>query len=107
MQKFVFLLIMILAVTAEVVGDFFFKKWSISDNIELLNFGIIFYFTGALMWALSLKFESLSKAIIVFVLMTLVLGVALGVIVFKEELSLANKFGLVFAVLGLVLIEAF
>jgi multidrug transporter EmrE-like cation transporter len=103
--KFIFFGLITLAVALEVVGDIFFKKWSINNKNILLYAGLLIYFIGTVFWAVSLKYEYLSKAISVFTVMNLIIIVLVGVLYFKEDLSLINKFGIGLGILSVVLIE--
>jgi len=105
--KISFFVIMFLGVSFEVAGDYFFKKWSINDQYVVLGIGLLMYFIGTVFWALSLKFETLSRAITVFVILSLLMATAVGVLVFHEELSLANKLGILLGMASLLLLELF
>ena len=89
----------------EVVGDVFFKKWSTDSKNILLYIGLLIYFIGTIFWAISLKYEYLSKAISVFTVLNLVIVVLVGVLYFKEDLTLINKIGIGLGILSVVLIE--
>ena len=104
-SKFIFFGLIALAVVLEVVGDIFFKKWSISSKNTLLYIGLLVYFIGTIFWAISLKYEFLSKAISIFTILNLIIIVLVGVIYFKEDLSLVNKIGIVLGILSAILIE--
>ncbi|MFA4873053.1 MAG: SMR family transporter [Patescibacteria group bacterium] len=103
--KFIFFGLIVLAVALEVTGDIFFKKWSIDSRNVLLYFGLLIYFIGTIFWAISLKYEYLSKAISVFTVLNLVIVALVGVLYFKEDLSLINKIGIGLGILSVVLIE--
>jgi len=94
-----------LAVLLEVVGDILFKKWAIENRTILLVFGLLIYFIGTVFWAISLKYEYLSKAISVFTILNLIIIVLAGVLIFKENLSLINKIGIVIGIISVILIE--
>ena len=44
--KFIFLVLIALAVSLEVVGDILFKKWSLDSRNVFLYVGLLIYFTG-------------------------------------------------------------
>lgn len=94
-----------LAVLLEVIGDVFFKKWALENKNQLLILGLIIYFIGTFFWAISLKYEFLSKAISVFTILNLIIIVLVGLIYFKEGLSLINKIGIGLGILSVILIE--
>lgn len=99
------LALIFLAVVFEVVADILFKKWSIDSRNFLFAAGMLIYFVGTLFWAISLKYEYLSKAISVFTILNLVVLVLVGAIIFKEDLSLVNKVGIGLGVVSIILIE--
>jgi multidrug transporter EmrE-like cation transporter len=103
--KYIFFALILLAVALEVIGDILFKKWSIESKNVLLAVGLLIYFIGTIFWAISLKYEMLSKAISVFTILNLVAIVLVGVIMFKENLSLVNKVGIGLGILSIILIE--
>ncbi len=103
--KFIFFSLIILAVALEVVGDVFFKKWAIDSKTPLLYAGLLIYFIGTIFWAISLKYEFLSKAISIFTILNLIVVVLVGVLYFKEDLSLINKIGIGLGILSVILIE--
>ncbi len=103
--KYIFFALILLAVALEVVADILFKKWSIDSKNILLGIGLLIYFIGTIFWAISLKYGPLSKAISVFTILNLVIIVLVGVIMFKEDLSLINKVGIGLGILSIILIE--
>ena len=103
--KYSFIFLIVLAVVLEVFADIIFKKWSINSKNIFLYIGLLIYFIGTIFWAISLKYEYLSKAISIFTILNLIVIVLVGVIYFKEDLSLINKLGIALGILSVVLIE--
>lgn len=103
--KVLFFLCLFLGVSLEVIGDILFKKWSSGLGYSLLILGLITYALGTVFWAVSLKYELLSKAISVFTILNLIAVILVGVIFFKEDLSFMNKVGIVLGVISVVLLE--
>jgi len=103
--KILFWVFMFLGVGMEIVGDVFFKKWAIENRSFLFWLGFAIYAVGALFWALSLKYEMLSKAISIFTILNLVIVVLIGIIFFKEDVSLTSKIGIVLGIISVILIE--
>jgi len=99
------LILILLAVSFEVVADILFKKWSIGNSNLFFSAGLLIYFIGTIFWAISLKYEYLSKAVSVFTILNLILLVIVGIILFKEDLSLVNKIGIGLGIISIVLIE--
>lgn len=105
-MKTLFLLIVSVAALFEGFGDILLKKWAISNNKNIfLVIGLIIYLIGTILWAISLKYEFLSKAISIVTILNMLVVVGFGVLYFKEELSLVNIIGILLAVLSIFLIE--
>jgi len=101
----VFMGLVLAAATLEVVADIFLKKWSLGNNSYLLVMGLLFYFIGTIFWAVSLKYEFLSRAISVFTVFNFCAVVIVGLVIFKEDISLINKIGIGMGILSIILIE--
>jgi len=104
-SKSIFLLLIGSAVILEVVADLFFKKWALSNRQVLFVAGLLVYFVGTVFWAFSLKYELLSRAGVVFTVVNMIVLTLVGILVFKENLSLVNKIGIGLGVLSVILIE--
>lgn len=102
--KLIFLILTGAAVALEVVGDVFFKKWSLSNRWMLLAIGLAVYFAGTIFWAFSLKHEYLANAIGVFTILNLIAVSLIGIYLFKEDLSVVNKIGIVLGVASVALL---
>ena len=103
--RILFWIFTLLGVSLEITGDVFFKKWAIESRAALLWSGFIIYAFGALFWALSLRYEMLSKAISVFTILNLIIVALIGVILFKENISTLSKIGILLGLIGIALIE--
>ncbi|MFA6268997.1 MAG: EamA family transporter [archaeon] len=103
--KLIFFALVLAATLFEVVGDVFFKKWSLDNNNIILIAGFIIYFIGTVFWAFSLKYEGLAKSISILTVLNLIVVVLVGVLYFKEDLSLVNKVGIVLGIVSVALIE--
>lgn len=104
-SKLIFLILLFIAVLLEVFSDILFKKWSLGSKNSFLVIGLIIYMIGTAFWAVSLKYEFLSKAISVFAVLNLIVLVLVGIVYFKEDLSFVNKIGIGLGVLSVILIE--
>lgn len=103
--KLIFITLTITAVAFEVLGDIFLKRWSIENKNVVLAIGLAIYFVGTIFWAWSLKYELLSRAISIFTVVNLMAVVLVGVLVFNEQLTLQQKFGIALGVVSVLLIE--
>jgi len=71
----------------------------------LFYLGLLIYLMGTVFWAISLKYNYLSKAVSVFTVLNLIIVVLVGVVYFKENLSFTNKAGVLLGILSVILIE--
>lgn len=101
--KFIFFGLLILGVIFEVMGDIFWKKWTIENKLWFFVVGLIIYFIGSIFWAVTLKYEAMSKAIVIFTVLNSVILVGIGVFFFKENLSLVNKIGIGLGLISVIL----
>ncbi len=104
MNKWFFGLI-IFAVIFEVTADILFKYWTLNTKTFFLIGGVILYSISTIIWAFSLKYEYLSKAITIFTILNLVGVVLVGLFLFKEDVSLINKFGILLGIVSVILIQ--
>jgi multidrug transporter EmrE-like cation transporter len=103
--KIIFFSLIAAAVAFEVVADILLKKWSLENKNIMLIIGLALYFVGTVFWAVSLKYDLLSKAISIFTVLNLIVIILVGVFMFKENLSLINKIGLALGVLSIIFVE--
>ncbi len=89
---------LVLGTVLEVVGDIFFKKhwlWS----------GMFFYTAGTFFWAYALRLGELSKLIVVFSVLNLILAVFAGLLIFNEQLTATQWVGVGLGVASVVLLS--
>ena len=104
-MKPVFLILITTVTFAEIFADFLFKKWVIGSNKWFLIIGICAYLISTIFWAFSLRYESLSKAISIFTILSLIVVVLMGVYVFNEHLSITNVIGIVLGIVSIILVS--
>lgn len=94
-----------MAVAFEIMADILFKYWSINARGVFLWGGVALYGIATIIWANSLKFEQLSKAITIFTVVNLIVVILVGVALFNENLSLLNKIGVLLGVISVILVQ--
>lgn len=104
-MKFAFLILLLIGVLFESVGDILFKYWSINSKNVFLIIGVLFYTVSTVVWAYSLRLEYLSKAITIFTVLNLIIIILVGIIFFKEDVSTVNKVGMLLGVISVVLMQ--
>lgn len=99
------LFLMLLGASLEVVGDVAFKKWGQSSKTWFAWAGMLSYSAGSIAWMYALKNRDLGRTVVVFMMVNALLAVFLGVLLFDEKLTMGHKIGLVFALTALYLLE--
>ncbi len=104
--KFIFIILLLTGAVLDTVADIFLKKWALENKTILLGIGLLIYFIGTVFWAFSLQHGELSRGIVIFTLLNLILVLLAGVLLFHEELSLLQKAGIVLGLVSIVLLES-
>ena len=104
MKSFIIIWVVVVAIL-EVIGDILFKEWAIHNKNLFLVLGIVFYMIATIFWAFSLKYQDLSKAVVIFAVLTLIIGVLVGVFFYKESLTTLNTIGIILGLASVILIE--
>jgi multidrug transporter EmrE-like cation transporter len=104
-MRYIFFGLIFLAVFLEVIADILFMKWSVDHKNILFAVGMVIYTIGTVFWAISLKYDYLSRAISVFTILNLIIITLAGVLIFKEDLSNINKIGIALGIISVILIE--
>jgi multidrug transporter EmrE-like cation transporter len=93
------------AVVLEAAGDVLFKMAHIESRTTFLVLGTILYLIAVVVWAFSLKYEMLSKAIALFSVLNAMAVIAAGFVLFGEQPSLLAKVGMVLGVVAVGLLQ--
>ncbi len=107
LTKIIFFSLIIIAVSFEIFADVLFKKWANSNRFYFILIGLIIYLIGTLFWAFSLRYEFISKAGSIFVLLNLIGLSLVGLLIFNEKLSVLNWIGIFLGLISILLIELF
>ena len=98
-------LVMVGTVTLlEISADILFKEWALKNQIFLLIIGILLYTGSTIVWAFSLKQESLSKAISIFTVLSFIVIVLIGHYFFKENITGLQFVGICLGLASIVLL---
>jgi multidrug transporter EmrE-like cation transporter len=103
--KTIFLILIFLVALMEACADILFKKWSLDNRSILLGVGLALYFIATVIFAFSLKYEFLSKAISIYAILNTLLIVLAGILLFNETLTITNKIGILLGIISVILIE--
>lgn len=97
-------LILLISAVVEVIGDLYLKLWT--EGKSQLWIGIVLYAIGSCGWIYCLKSYSLSKGLVIFTLLNLVIGVLSGVFVLKEQISIKVYLAFSLAFVAILLFES-
>lgn len=103
--KKLFLGLIGIAAVLEAVGDIVLKKWAIDGRYTILLIGLFVYLVATMIWAWSLKYDFLSRAISTITIINLIIVVLAGVFLFNEDLSITNKIGIALGILSVIMIQ--
>jgi multidrug transporter EmrE-like cation transporter len=104
-HKVLFLLLVLGGAALETAGDILFKLWSLRDRAVLLVVGLAMYIAGSVMWAFSIKYEQLSKAVFVFVIVNVLLVAAAGLLFFNERFTVRHYVAIGLGIASIALLE--
>ena len=100
--------ILVLSCVVATVSDMFLGWWAKKDThpVACLILGFILLNLAGLIWAYSMRRGIESAVAITFYALATVLGCSwLGVVVFKEPLSLSNGVGIALGLVALILVS--
>jgi drug/metabolite transporter (DMT)-like permease len=89
----------------DILGDFMAKKWGMENKAIFLYLLIFFYSVSGVLWGLSLRYGELSKGTMIINLLNVFIMIIIGVVVFKEDLTLPNKIGIALGLVSIYLIQ--
>lgn len=102
MKFFVSVIAVAFAVVLSTIADVFLKKSQLS-NFNYVCLGVLFYALGALPVALAFKLVDFSLVFFIWEVIAVILGLGLGIFLFKEQFSVLKFVVLISAIITLVL----
>lgn len=102
MKHTVPILFVSLAVVLSTIADVFLKK-SQMQNYSQISIGVLLYALGALPVAAAFKLIDFSLVFFIWEAVAIILGVTLGIIIFREDFSWFKFGAFFFAAISLVL----
>ncbi len=94
-----------LTIVADTASDIFLKKWAMSGIKSSILLGLLLLCITGVLWGISLKYAPLSKSVVVYNVANVILAVIAGIVIFKENLTVINVFGILFGILSIVLLS--
>jgi multidrug transporter EmrE-like cation transporter len=101
-----FYALLMFAVILESGADVLFRKCGLATNTPLFLAALAVYVVGGACWGLSLQYREVSRGIIVFAMLNVMVVTVAGVLLFDEQLSFTNKLGILCGLGSLILIES-
>jgi multidrug transporter EmrE-like cation transporter len=87
-------------------GEYISKLFSLKPSLFLAGITVVPYIIGVWLWLPAiLKMQSLSVAGTVWNVMSTIVTILVGVLVFKESLSYANMVGILCAITSIILLS--
>lgn len=94
--------LVLVCVFLEIVGEITLKWWTIDATWYYMLFGILSYLCIAVVYGFALKQGSLVVANGLWQIFALIIISVIGVIMFKESLTVGQWFGLTVALIGMI-----
>jgi multidrug transporter EmrE-like cation transporter len=101
-----FYTLLVCAVVLECSADVLFRKSGLSGNTPLYLGALVIYVIGGACWGMSLQYREVSRGILVFAMLNIIIVTVAGVLLFDEQLTSTNKLGILAGLGSLVLIES-
>jgi len=99
--------LILLAATSVIVGDFSAKMWSVNNKKEFLFLAFFGYFLSAFFYIPTLLRQGLIITSIAWGLLSTLGFVAIGLLIFKETLSIAQIIAVTLGVVSLLILTIF
>ena len=97
-------LLVTLAAISVILGDVFAKYWSQNQRLTYYLLGLVFYFLSGFLYIPSLLKEGLVVTSVLWSLIGTIGFVVVGLVFFKETLTLMQGVGVGFGVVALVIL---
>lgn len=88
----------------EIIADVLFKYWSLNNRLILLVTGTSLYTIGTLLWAYTLRYETLTVTVMIFSIGNLVGASIFGIFWFNEQLTTQQYIGILLGFISVMLL---
>ena len=93
-----------LAAVSVIIGDFFAKYWSLNQKNIFYILTLIFYLGSGVLYVPSLLKEGLVITSIIWVLISTIGLLLVGIVIFKEQLSFIQVIGVTLGIIALLIL---
>lgn len=100
------ILFLMLLIFFELVADIAAKNWSLSGGKGWM-YALLFYLIANSFWLIALKKGSgLARGAVIFSIVTVVVALILGLLVYKEPVNKNQLIGLILGIISIVLLSS-
>jgi multidrug transporter EmrE-like cation transporter len=104
-EYILFWIFIVLGTFLESVGDVAFRYATIHHKEFYRYTGYIIYILGSASWAISLKYHELTKGLIVFIALNVLMVAVASRYMFAEHLNANQMIGILFVLAGIFFVE--
>lgn len=101
-----FWLFIIAGTALESIGDVAFRYATINNNELFRWMGFLVYILGSASWAISLKYHELTRGLVVFIAVNVLMVAIASRIIFLEKLNFTQITGVLLLILAIFLVES-
>jgi len=105
-QYILFWIFIVLGTFLESVGDVAFRYATVVNKEIYRHLGYIIYILGSGCWAISLKYHELTKGLVVFIAVNVLMVAVASRYIFAEHLNLNQMIGIILVLAGIFFVES-
>jgi len=105
-MKYTYILWLIASALTFSVGEYFSKKFSIEPRVSTVGYLLLFYLIGTILWLPAIyQRQSLSITGTIWSVLTMMMTVILGTVIFKESVSTTGMIGIALSIVSVILLS--
>ena len=104
LNKLPVMVLITLAALSVILGDYAAKAWSVNQKPIILLISFLGYFLSAFFYIPTLLRESLIVSSVIWVLLSTIGFLVIGILIFKESLSTIQIIAVIFGVLSILVL---
>ena len=105
-EYILFWIFIVLGTFLESVGDVAFRYATLANKEFYRWVGYIIYVLGSASWAISLKYHELTKGLIVFIALNVLMVAVASRYMFAEHLNVNQMIGIILVLAGIFFVES-
>lgn len=96
--------LLVISAAAVTIGDYFAKKWSLDQKNIFIALAIFNYFLASCFYIPTLLKEGLVVTTVIWILLSTIGFLFVGVIIFKEPLSITHYIGVAIGIIAIFIL---